>query len=235
MTKDIAQGIREAAAALNMPPEWLATYISYETGGTFDPVKKGPETKWGQHKGLIQFGEPQAMQYGVDWEDPVGSQLGASGAVVKYFLDRGWKPGMSFLDGYSIINAGGPGKYSASDANAGGAPGTVADKVAGMSAHFDKAVALLGSDRSDMDPHNRNGYLSAQFQGEAAKAVAALEEANANVRDAKATSSSERDRSRGPRRNPYYEALQVSYVQPPTDLLSDPSRDGLMQSLIGPR
>lgn len=232
MTQAIAQGIREAAAALGMPAEWLATYISYETGGTFDPVKKGPTTKWGQHKGLIQFGEPQAMQYGVDWSDPVGSQLGASGAVVKYFQDRGWKPGMSFLDGYSIINAGGPGRYSATDAHAGGAAGTVADKVAGMQPHFDKAVALLGSDQSDMDPRNRNGYLSAQFQGEAAKAAASAEQANAQVRDRQSTASSDRDRQRGPRQSPYYEALRVSYVRPSVDLLSDPSRDGVTQSLV---
>lgn len=233
MSNNIAQGIRESAAALNMPAEWLATIISYETGGTFDPMKKGPTTKWGQHKGFIQFGEPQAMQYGVDWEDPVGSQLGANGAVVKYFKERGWKPGMSFMDAYSIVNAGGPGRYSASDANAGGAPGTVADKVAGMQPHFDKAVSLLGSDQSEMDPRNRNGYLSAQFQGEAERSAAAIEEANARVREGDATSSSERDRSRSPRPrpNPFYEALKVSYVAPASDMLSDPSRDGVVQQL----
>ena len=232
MTEDIAQGIRESAAALGMPPEWLATIISYETGGTFDPTKKGPTTKWGQHKGFIQFGEPQAMQYGVDWDDPVNSQLGAEGAIVKYFTQRGWRPGMSFLDAYSIVNAGGPGRYSASDENAGGAPGTVADKVASMSPHFDKAVALLGSDQSDMDPMNRNGYLSARFQGEAARAAAEVESANARVREAQATSSSKRDRSRGPQNNPYVEALKVSYVTPSFGLLSDPSRDGVMQPLV---
>jgi hypothetical protein len=32
---------------------------------------------------------------------------------------------------YSIVNAGAPGRYNASDANNGGAPGTVADKVGG--------------------------------------------------------------------------------------------------------
>jgi hypothetical protein len=231
MSNDIAQGIREAAAALGMPPQWLATYISYETAGTFDPVKKGPTTKWGLHKGLIQFGEPQAMQYGVDWSNPVGSQLGANGAVVKYFKDRGWKPGMSFTDGYSIINAGGPGRHSASDEKAGGAPGTVADKVAGMQPHYEKATAFLGMSGSDMEPENRNGTISAQFMGETYKTDLSTSNAAESVRDPKATASSERDRSRGPRRNPFYEALEVSYVDPVSDLLSDPNRDGPVQAL----
>ena len=141
----IANGIIETANALGMNPVDLATIISYETAGTFDPSKAGPTTQWGQHRGLIQFGEPQARQYGVDWNNPVGSQLGANGAVAKYFLANGWKPGMGMLDAYSIVNAGGPGRYNASDAGNGGAPGTVADKVTGqMAAHRQKAMGLLG-------------------------------------------------------------------------------------------
>ena len=126
---DMRTGIIETAAALGMDPVDLATIISYETAGTFDPTKGGPTTQWGQHHGLIQFGEPQAKEYGVDWNDPLGSQLGPNGAVAKYFLSNGWEPGMGMADAYSIVNAGGPGRYNASDANNGGAPGTVADKV----------------------------------------------------------------------------------------------------------
>jgi hypothetical protein len=137
--------IVETANALGMDPVDLATIISYETAGTFDPTKAGPTTQWGQHKGLIQFGEPQAQQYGVDWANPEGSQLGADGAVAKYFKANGWQPGMGMMDAYSIVNAGGPGRYNASDANNGGAPGTVADKVNGqMAGHREKAQAMLG-------------------------------------------------------------------------------------------
>ena len=144
---DIRQGIIETANALGMDPGVLATIISYETAGTFDPTKRGPTTKWGQHRGLIQFGEPQAKQYGVDWNDPLGSQLGPDGAIVKYFLASGWKPGMSELDAYSVVNAGGPGRYNASDTAAGGAPGTVKDKVeTQFGPHRDKAYALLGGE-----------------------------------------------------------------------------------------
>jgi hypothetical protein len=142
---DLRTGIIETANALGMDPVDLATIISYETAGTFDPSQPGPTTQWGRHRGLIQWGEPQARQYGVDWNDPVRSQLGADGAIVRYYRDRGWRPGMGMLDAYSIVNAGAPGRYNASDANNGGAPGTVADKVRDqMGGHRAKALALLG-------------------------------------------------------------------------------------------
>jgi len=141
----LAGGILETAQELGMDPVDLATIISYETAGTFDPTKAGPTTQHGQHRGLIQFGEPQAKQYGVDWQNPVGSQLGRDGAVVRYFKDAGFRPGMGLLDAYSAVNAGQVGRYNASDANNGGAPGTVRDKVNDqMSGHRAKAIALLG-------------------------------------------------------------------------------------------
>lgn len=125
----IAVGIIDTANALGVSPMDLATVISYETAGTFDALKRGPTTQWGQHRGLIQFGEPQAEKYGVNWDDPIDSQLGPNGAVAKYLLDAGVKPGHGILDIYSAINAGYVGRYSLTDENNGGAPGTVRDKV----------------------------------------------------------------------------------------------------------
>lgn len=154
----MAGKIAETAQALGIDPIDLGTAISYETGGTFDPTKKGPTTQWGQHRGLIQFGEPQAKKYGVDWNDPVGSQLGPDGAVAKYLRDTGVKPGMGMMDIYSAINAGGVGRYNASDANNGGAPGTVADKVnQQMSGHRAKAMKIMealqgGQQVASLDP-----------------------------------------------------------------------------------
>lgn len=143
----MAAKIVETAQALGIDPVDLATAISYETAGTFDPTKAGPTTQWGQHRGLIQFGEPQAAQYGVDWNDPLNSQLGAEGAIAKYLRDTGVQPGMGLMEIYSAINAGGVGRYNASDAHNGGAPGTVRDKVAGqMDGHRAKAAALLGGE-----------------------------------------------------------------------------------------
>ena len=127
---ELASGIEATADALQIDPVVLATAISYETGGTFDPLKKGPTTKWGQHRGLIQFGEQQAKRYGVDWNNALASQLGPNGAIARYLKDNGVKPGMGLMDVYSAINAGEVGRYNASDEAAGGAPGTVRDKVA---------------------------------------------------------------------------------------------------------
>lgn len=150
-TPDIKNGIVQTAQAIGADPVDLATAISYETGGTFNPTQAGPRTQWGQHRGLIQFGEPQAKQHGVDWSNPVGSQLGPNGAVASYLKSSGFKPGMNFLDLYSTINAGAPGLYNRSDAKNGGAPGTVRDKVEQqMQGHRAKAEALLRSAQADM-------------------------------------------------------------------------------------
>ena len=143
---DLREGIRQSAEALGINPVDLATAISYETAGTFDPAKAGPTTQWGQHRGLIQFGEPQAREHGVDWNNPVASQLGPNGAVVSYLRKAGVKPGMGLLDVYSAINAGGVGLYNRTDENNGGAPGTVYDKVKGMDAHRRKALAFLNGE-----------------------------------------------------------------------------------------
>lgn len=146
----LAAGIIDTARSLGMDPVDLATIISYETAGTFDATKAGPTTQWGQHRGLIQFGEPQAEQYGVNWNDPVNSQLGADGAVARYFRDNGWEEGMDLLQAYSIVNAGGPNRFNRSDANNGGAPGTVADKVRDqMDGHRRNAEQLLGDVASE--------------------------------------------------------------------------------------
>ncbi len=145
----LRNGIVETAQAIGADPVDLATAISYETAGTFDPTKAGPRTQYGQHRGLIQFGEPQAEKYGVDWNNPLASQLGPNGAVANYFRSSGFKPGMSGLDLYSTINAGSPGRYTASDANNGGAPGDVRDKWENqMAGHRQKALALLGGGAS---------------------------------------------------------------------------------------
>lgn len=129
---EMAAGIQETAKELGVSPDDIATAISYETGGTMDPWKKGPTTKWGQHRGLIQWGEPQRRKYGVDESTSIADQMKA---VTRYLRDAGVRPGHGLLDIYSAINAGRVGRYGASDAAAGGAPGTVADKVASMGRH----------------------------------------------------------------------------------------------------
>ena len=99
--------------------------------------------QWGTHRGLIQWGEPQAAQYGVSAASSVSQQFDA---IQKYLFDRGVRPGMGVMDVYSAVNAGRVGRYGATDAFNGGAPGTVADKVNYQFApHYAKADNLLGT------------------------------------------------------------------------------------------
>lgn len=138
---ELSASIQATAQKLGIDPVDLGTAISYETAGTFDPWKAGPTTQWGQHRGLIQWGEPQRAKYGVTAGMPISAQMDAVG---KYLTDAGVKPGMGLLDIYSAINAGRVGRYNASDAGNGGAPGTVRDKVLQqMGGHRAKALALL--------------------------------------------------------------------------------------------
>ena len=144
-------GIITAAAAMQCSALDFGTVMSYEMGGRWDARRKGPTTQWGQHRGVIQFGEPQAEKYGIDFsteQTAIDTQLGPNGAVVRYLRDHGVKNGMGRLEIYSAINAGGVGEkyYGRSDANNSGAPGSVRDKVNNqMGGHESNARRLLNS------------------------------------------------------------------------------------------
>mgnify|MGYP003110702292 CR=1 FL=1 len=143
---DIAQGILSTANALGINPIDLATAISYETAGTFNPLQLGPETKFGQHRGLIQFGEPQANQYGVSFEtrpQAISTQLGPGAGIYQYLKAVGVQPGMGLEQIYSAINTGGVNNLNMTDQRAGGMPGTVAEKVAGMGDHRKNAQKFM--------------------------------------------------------------------------------------------
>lgn len=142
MNEELRRAIVDSARQIGIDPVDLATVISYETGGTFDPMQSGPTTKWGRHRGLIQWGEPQAQKYlGGDFSVPKQAE-----GIVAYMRDAGVKPGMGLMDVYSAVNAGGVGRYWASDEAAGGAPGTVADKVNNqMGGHRAKAQAFINA------------------------------------------------------------------------------------------
>ena len=98
--REMAAGIRSTADKLGIDPKSLAAVMSFETGGTLDPWKAGPTTKWGQHRGLIQWGEPQARQYGVSQGSSISDQLGAVGT---YLREHGVRPGMDLNHVYSAV------------------------------------------------------------------------------------------------------------------------------------
>lgn len=153
---DIGNWIQWAAGELGVDPLDIGTIASYETGGTFDPNIAGPTTKWGTHRGLFQWGEPQAQKYlGGDFSVP--SQFRG---FVNYARDAGVQPGHGLMDIYSAVNAGQVGRYGASDAIAGGAPGTVYDKVVNqMAGHRQKAMNLLNLPDAQPFPANLQNTL----------------------------------------------------------------------------
>lgn len=117
----------------------LLTLISYETAGTFSPGIVGGKDNL--YQGIIQFGPAERAKYGVTGKETFEEQFKQAMAFLK---DRGYKPGMGLLDLYSIVNAGSPGRYDASDG-----PGqTVRTHVNDMlnSGHRQKALALLKGD-----------------------------------------------------------------------------------------
>lgn len=142
MNEELKNAIVSTASKRGWDPLDLATVMSYETAGTFDPWKAGPTTQHGTHHGLIQWGEPQAKEYGVSQDTTIADQVEAAG---RYLEDRGVKYGDGILPIYAAINAGHASKINASDSNNGGAPGTVLDKVRDqMDGHRRNAVALIG-------------------------------------------------------------------------------------------
>ena len=133
----LARAIVREAQALGVRPQHLAMVIHYETGGSWDPWKAGPTTRWGQHRGLIQWGVPQRQRYGVGPGMPVEAQMQAVG---RYLRAAGVRPGMGLVDLYSAVNAGRVGRHGASDGY-----GTVASHAQRMAARSSAAAdRLLG-------------------------------------------------------------------------------------------
>lgn len=158
---ELGAGIRAAAASLGVDPRHLAQVIGYETDGTFHPWQKGPTTKWGTHRGLIQWGEPQARKYGVGPNTSITDQMTA---VAKYLRDRGVKPGMGLLSIYKAINGG---SVNVSD-NASDGYGTQRQHVQRMAPHSGALARLEGMGGGNYTP----GYPEAWRPGAASRAAA---------------------------------------------------------------
>lgn len=140
---EFKRGVIDVSDELGIDPIDLATFISYETGGTLDPWQAGAADLYGTpRRGFIQMGTDERRQYGYDQNLSVYDNLMAVG---RYLRDRGVKPGMTGVDIYTSINAGRFGLSNRTDENNGGAPGTVRDEVQSeeMQQHRQKALELL--------------------------------------------------------------------------------------------
>ncbi|AYO82685.1 phage tail tape measure protein [Methylobacterium brachiatum] len=139
-----ADAVKTAASQLGISAKDLATVISYETGGKFDPSVMGG--KGGNYQGLIQFGPAERAKYGVTGRETFAEQMPK---VVQYLKDRGLKPGMGLDQLYATINGGNP--YV--DQNKSDGNGTIAQHVQRMQAqHGNRANAFLNSGQGGSGP-----------------------------------------------------------------------------------
>jgi hypothetical protein len=131
---------------LNVNPQDILAIMSYETGGTLDPAKRGLNTKWGQHIGLIQAGRPQAKKYNLS---PNATPDQYFDGVERYLRDHGVKGGEDLTRLYSAVNAGGTSDrhLRMTDKRAGGAPGNVMQKVQNQfKGHIARAATIMGNE-----------------------------------------------------------------------------------------
>lgn len=97
---ETAANIRRVAGNLGVDPNDLAAVMSFETGGTMDPWKRGPTTKWGQHIGFIQMGGPQRERFGYTQNSTITQKMDA---VERYLRAHGVRPGMDRTHLYSAV------------------------------------------------------------------------------------------------------------------------------------
>lgn len=121
-----AKAIIAGADKLGVSPLDYATLMLYETAGTLNPWQKGPTTKWGTHRGTIQYGESQARTYGAHRGQSFFDQV--TGSNVRYLQDRGVRPGADLLTMYKAVNGGNVG----ASGNASDGYGTINSHVARM-------------------------------------------------------------------------------------------------------
>ena len=116
--REMVEAALELEQTHGIPADQLITLIGFETAGSYHPWQRGPTTRHGQHRGFIQWGEPQRRQYGVHEGMPVGDQVLAAG---RYLLDRGYKPGEHGVENmYAAILAGHADLIHRGDLHAGG-------------------------------------------------------------------------------------------------------------------
>ena len=118
-------------------PADLAAIISFETGGTLNPLEPGRGAAAGRI-GLIQAGPNERAAYGLgsgDWNRELSG-------IERYLKARGAKPGMGLADLYATVNAGNPGAGSRPDGN--GVVARSASTLRALERHRQQALNRLG-------------------------------------------------------------------------------------------
>ena len=95
--------IFRGAKQLGLDPYEFGGFLSLESGPNMDPNIVGGAG--GRHRGLIQFGQNEQQLYGITGPQ---TRAGQMPAVLKYFQDRGYKPGMGIGRAYATVLGGNP-------------------------------------------------------------------------------------------------------------------------------
>lgn len=95
--------IFRGAQRLGLHPYEFGGLLSLESGPNMDPNIVGGAG--GRHKGLIQFGQNEQKTYGISGPQ---TRAGQMPAVLKYYEDRGFKPGMDIGRAYATVLGGNP-------------------------------------------------------------------------------------------------------------------------------
>ena len=95
--------IFRGAQQLGLDPYEFGGFLSLESGPNMDPNIVGGAG--GRHKGLIQFGQNEQQIYDISGPQ---TRAGQMPAVLKYFEDRGYKPGMGIGRAYATVLGGNP-------------------------------------------------------------------------------------------------------------------------------
>ncbi len=134
-------------------PADLAAIISYETGGTLNPLEPGRGAAAGR-VGLIQAGPNERASYGLgsgDWNREIQG-------IERYLKARGAKPGMGLADLYATVNGGNPRAGWSPDGN--GVVPRSASTLRALERHRQQALNRLGMRRVSGALAPRRGQVS---------------------------------------------------------------------------
>lgn len=100
------QAIFDAARKLKLNPYEFGAFLSLEAGANMDPNIQGGAG--GRHYGLIQFGPGEQQRYLDPAKKGKYTRAEQIPAVLRYFEDRGYKPGMGIERAYATVLGGNP-------------------------------------------------------------------------------------------------------------------------------
>ena len=133
------QAIIDAARKLKLDPYEFGAFLSLEAGPDMDPNIVGGAGN--RHRGLIQFGPNEQKLYGITGNQTRAQQIPA---VLQYFQDRGYKPGMGIERAYATVLGGNPNVSLNAEDSFGTSVAKVSKRFKPGGDYYQNAVRVLG-------------------------------------------------------------------------------------------